>query len=63
MAVPALPHNCNSWVIAKDGKALLETWSRDLAEAVAADPAPGVEIFTAYDWLVNVNARIKAGEA
>lgn len=63
LAVPALPRNCNSWVIAKDGKAVCELFDRKNVEAIAANPAPGVEIFTTLDWLVRLNARIKAGEA
>ena len=56
LTVPELPHNCNSWIISKDGEAVLETWSRKVVENAACAARPGVEIFTADQWLAHVNA-------
>lgn len=55
LTVPNLPHHCNSWIVADGGVAVLETWSRDFVERLAANAKPGVEIFTAADWLANLN--------
>lgn len=54
--IPALPRHCNSWIIAKDGKAALETWSRKVVENAARAAKPGVEIFTAAEWLGRLTA-------
>ena len=57
LTIPALPHNCNSWVITLNGAAALETWSRAVVENAAKAAKPGVEIFTALGWLQHVNAK------
>lgn len=55
LTVPALPHHCNSWIIADNGVAVMETWCRDFVEKLAANAKPGVEIFTAAGWLARLN--------
>lgn len=60
LTVPPLPPHCNSWIIARDGVAVLETYSRKFAEHVAQAPKPGVEIYTAADWLGRLNGLHKA---
>lgn len=56
LTIPTLPSHCNSWIIAKDGKAVWETWSRKVVENAAKAAKPGVEIFTAAEWLGRLNA-------
>lgn len=53
--VPKLPPRCNSWIIAKDGRAVMETWSRKVVENAARAARPGVEIFTAANWLARLS--------
>lgn len=57
LSIPPLRQHCNSWIIAKDGKAVMETWSRKVVENAARAAKPGVEIFTAADWLGRLNQR------
>ena len=63
LTVPELPHHCNSWIIAKDGQAALETWSRKVVENAARASKPGVEIFTAAEWLGRFNASVGMKDA
>lgn len=55
ITVPPLERHCNSWVIAKHGKAVMETWSRAFVDRLAGNAQPGVEIFTAAQWLGALN--------
>jgi len=57
--VPNLEHNCNSWIITRKstGVAVLETFEREVAEAVNQDK---YEVWTALSYLQNLNKKIKA---
>lgn len=60
LTVPTLPAHCNSWIVADGGSAVMETWDRTFVERLAANAKPGVEIFTAADWLAQLNTRKEA---
>lgn len=59
MSAPALPHNCNSWVIVNrhTRDAVRETFSKSLADSVAKNEADRFEVLTAIEWLREFNAR------
>jgi hypothetical protein len=52
--VPDLPPGCGSWVVVRraTGEAVLETFSRQLAERVNLD---AYQVLTALDWLERLN--------
>ena len=49
----------NSWIIVNrsTGNAVLETWSKKLTQAINLEK---YQVMTAYDYLCNLNAIIKA---
>jgi hypothetical protein len=57
--VPALCDRCNSWIIADNGTAVLETWDRAFAERIASRNTQGVEIYTSLQWLQHFNATLR----
>ena len=60
-AIPELCDRCNSWIIADNDEAVIETWDRPLVERIASRNLPGVVIYTSLQWLQRLNAQIKAG--
>ena len=58
--IPALCDRCNSWIIADNGQAVIETWSRDYVETIASREMPGVVIYTSLQWLQHFNAKLGA---
>lgn len=58
--IPALCDRCNSWIIAGNDTAVIETWDRAYIETIASRNAPGVVIYTALQWLQRINAQIAA---
>lgn len=58
--IPELCDRCNSWIIADNGQAVIETWNRDYAETIASREIPGVVIYTALQWLQHFNATASA---
>lgn len=60
-AIPELCDRCNSWIIADNDEAVIETWDRALVERIANRNLPGVVVYTSLQWLQRLNAQIKAG--
>lgn len=60
ITVPDLPRHCNSWIVVDEGQAVMETWDRTFVERLAHNAKPGVEIYTAADWLVQLNYNKEA---
>ncbi len=60
IVVPELPPHCNSWIVSDEGVAVMETWDRAFVERLAANAAPGVEIWTAANWLAQLNYNKEA---
>jgi len=58
--IPALCDRCNSWIIADNDTAVIETWDRAYVETIASRNTPGVVIYTALQWLQRINAQIAA---
>jgi hypothetical protein len=58
--IPELCARCNSWIIADNGQAVIETWSRDYVETIANSAMPGVVIYTSLQWLQHFNATASA---
>lgn len=59
LTVPPLEPHCNSWIVADNGTAVLETWDRSFVERLAANAAEGVTIHTAAQWLAAINQQSK----
>lgn len=57
---PELCGRCNSWIIAEDGFAVIETWDRAFADRIAARNTPGVVVYTSLQWLQHINAQIRS---
>ena len=57
--IPKLEHHCGSWIAVsrETGDAVYETYQRTVAEKINQDK---YEVLTALQWLVRVNAEIKA---
>ena len=55
-AVPDLEPNCGSWIVVRraTGEAVLETYSRQVAEAINQDR---YEVVTALSWLQSLNRQ------
>lgn len=53
--IPELEHHCGSWIVVcrSSGKAVLETFSRDVAAAINQAK---YEVLTALQWLARLNA-------
>jgi len=58
-SIPALCDRCNSWIIADNDTAVIETWDREYVEQIASRDMPDVVIYTALQWLQRINARSK----
>ena len=58
MQTPELCDRCNSWIIADNDVAVIETWSRSYVDDIAASDMPGVAIYTSLQWLQRFNASI-----
>ena len=56
---PELCERCNSWIIADNGTAVLETWDRAFADRVAGRNMPGVVVYTSLQWLQHFNAQVR----
>lgn len=52
--IPELERHCGSWVAARDGRAVCETFSRHNAQALANR---GFQVVTAAQWLGQINAQ------
>lgn len=54
--VPDLPHGCGSWIVVSraTGSAVLETFSRRVAEAISTER---YEVLTALAYLARLNGR------
>lgn len=52
-----------SWIIERIdiSQPVFETWSKSIADACKA-PSSGYRVWSAHDWLVELNRRIKADE-
>ena len=52
--VPDLPPNCNSWIVRdrKTGRAVHETWQREVAESINQEK---YEVVTALEHLQSLN--------
>lgn len=61
MTTPELCDRCNSWIIADNGVAVMETWDRAFVDTIASRQSPGVVIYTSLQWLQRLNAQIKTG--
>jgi hypothetical protein len=61
--IPELSHRCNSWIIADNDTAVMETWDRSFVETIASRNAPGVVIYTALQWLERFNAQVSQANA
>jgi hypothetical protein len=61
--IPELSHRCNSWIIADNDTAVLETWDRSFVETIASRNTPGVVIYTALQWLERFNAQVSQANA
>ena len=59
--IPELCDRCNSWIIADNDVAVMETWDRAFVDTIASRQSPGVVIYTSLQWLQRLNAQIKAG--
>jgi len=55
-AIPDLEPNCGSWIVVRraTGEAVLETYSRQVAEAINQDR---YEVVTALSWLQSLNRQ------
>lgn len=58
-AAPDLPHGCGSWIVTRrdTGDAVLETFSRKVAESVNLGP---YRVESALAYLQRVNAMVRA---
>ena len=59
MTVPELEPHCGSWIISDHGVAVVEAYDREYVETIASRGLPGVEIWTALQWLCKVNSEIR----
>jgi hypothetical protein len=59
---PELEPRCGSWIVVsrETGNAILETFSRKVANAINAE---NYEVLTAHQWLARFNASVKANAA
>jgi hypothetical protein len=54
--IPNLPRGCGSWVVVskETGEAVLETYSKKVAQAVNQS---SYDVVTALEWLYRINQR------
>ena len=62
MSAPELDPHCGSWVVSclVTGESLFETFDKRLADKCSAQN--NLKVWTAAQWLADINQRIKDGE-